>query len=83
MNFMANNGIIRYGAIGEKKIRTVDDTELISVQTAKSGFYDALVFLLGCFAGYVSSEYSSSPLFRTETECPFCPLLYDKIFKQG
>lgn len=43
MNFMANNGIIRYGAIGEKKIRTVDDTELISVQTAKSGFYDALV----------------------------------------
>lgn len=43
MNFMANNGIIKYGAIGEKKIRTVDDTDFISVRTAKSGFFEALV----------------------------------------
>lgn len=43
MNFLANNGIIKYGAIGEKKIRTIDDTELLSVRTAKSGFFEALV----------------------------------------
>lgn len=43
MNFMANQGIIKYSAIGEKKIRTMDDTELISVRTAKSGFYEPLV----------------------------------------
>lgn len=43
MNFMANNGIIKYAAIGEKKIRVVDDSELISVRTAKSGFFEALV----------------------------------------
>lgn len=43
MNFMANNGIIKYGAIGEKNIRTIDDTDLISVRTAKSGFFEALV----------------------------------------
>ena len=43
MNFMANNGIIKYGAIGEKNIITVDDTQLISVRTAKSGFYEPLV----------------------------------------
>lgn len=43
MNFMANNGIIKYAAIGEKNIRTVDDKELISVRTAKSGFYEPLV----------------------------------------
>lgn len=43
MNFMANNDIIKYGAIGEKKIRTFADTELISVRTAKSGFYEPLV----------------------------------------
>lgn len=43
MNFMANNGIIKYGAIGEKKTRTIDDTDLISVRTEKSGFYEALV----------------------------------------
>lgn len=43
MNFMANNGIIQYGAIGEKRIRTIADTELISVRTAKSGFFEALV----------------------------------------
>lgn len=43
MNFMANNGIIKYGAIGEKNIRTVDDSEFISVRTAKSGFYESLV----------------------------------------
>jgi len=42
MNFMANNGIIKYGAIGEKKIRTIDDTDLISVRTAKSGFFESL-----------------------------------------
>lgn len=43
MNFLANNKIIKYGAIGEKHIRTVDDTEFISVPTAKSGFFEALV----------------------------------------
>lgn len=43
MNFMANNGLIKYGAIGEKKMRVLDDTELISVRTAKSGFYEPLV----------------------------------------
>ncbi|MCQ2535941.1 MAG: M14 family metallopeptidase [Lachnospiraceae bacterium] len=43
MNFLANNGIIKYGAIGEKKIRTVDDSDFISVRTAKSGFFEALV----------------------------------------
>lgn len=43
MNFLANNGIIKYGAIGEKNVRTFDDTELISVRTAKSGFYEPLV----------------------------------------
>ena len=43
MNFMANNGIIKYGAIGEKNIRIIQDSELISVRTAKSGFFEALV----------------------------------------
>lgn len=43
MNFLANNNIIKYGALGEKNIRIVDDTELISVRTAKSGFYEPLV----------------------------------------
>lgn len=43
MNFLANNDIIKYSAIGEKKIRTFDDTDLISVRTAKSGFYEPLV----------------------------------------
>lgn len=43
MNFMANQGILKYGAIGEKKIRVIDDTDLISVRTAKSGFFEALV----------------------------------------
>lgn len=43
MNFLANNGIIKYGAIGEKKIRTVIDKEFISVRTAKSGLYEPLV----------------------------------------
>ncbi|MCQ2495517.1 MAG: M14 family metallopeptidase [Lachnospiraceae bacterium] len=43
MNFMANNGILKYGAIGEKNVRIIDDGELISVRTAKSGFYEPLV----------------------------------------
>ena len=43
MNFMANNGIIKYSAIGEKKTRTVVDKEFISVRTAKSGLYEPLV----------------------------------------
>lgn len=43
MNFLANNEIIKYGAISEKKIRTFEDTQLISVRTAKSGFYEPLV----------------------------------------
>lgn len=43
MNFMANNGIIKYGAIGEKEITMVNDMNLISVRTEKSGFFEALV----------------------------------------
>lgn len=43
MNFMANNGIIKYEAIGQKNTRIVDDAEFISVRTAKSGFYEPLV----------------------------------------
>lgn len=43
MNFMANNGIIKYSAIGEKNIRTVSDMDMISVRTAKSGFFEPLV----------------------------------------
>lgn len=43
MNFLANNDIIKYSAIGDKKVRIFDDTELISVRTAKSGFYEPLV----------------------------------------
>lgn len=43
MNFMANHGIIKYQAIGEKQIRTINDGELISVRTAKSGFFDPCV----------------------------------------
>lgn len=43
MNFMAQNGIIKYSAIGEKEIRTIDDKVFISVRTAKPGFFEALV----------------------------------------
>lgn len=43
MNFMANNGIIKYQAMGEKNIRTICDSELLSVRTAKSGFFEPLV----------------------------------------
>ncbi len=43
MNFLANNGVIKYSAIGAKKIRIIDDAEFISVKTEKSGFFDALV----------------------------------------
>ena len=43
MNFMSNNGMIKYGAIGEKNIRTIQDTEFISVRTAKSGLFEPLV----------------------------------------
>ena len=43
MNFMAQNGIIKYSAIVEKEIRTIDDRDFISVRTAKSGFFEALV----------------------------------------
>jgi len=43
MNFMANHEIIKYGAIMEKNIRVVDDSSLISIQTAKSGFFEPLV----------------------------------------
>ncbi|MCQ2422862.1 MAG: M14 family metallopeptidase [Lachnospiraceae bacterium] len=43
MNFMACNDIIKYSAISEKKSRMFNDTELISVRTAKSGFYEPLV----------------------------------------
>ena len=43
MNFMAENGIIKYQAIAEKQQRLVDDAEFISVRTAKSGFFEPLV----------------------------------------
>jgi len=43
MNFMANNGIIKYGAIGDSHQRFVNDTEMISVRTEKSGFFQPLV----------------------------------------
>lgn len=43
MNFLANNGIIKYEAIGVKKARIINDKELVSVRTAKSGFYESLV----------------------------------------
>ncbi|MCQ2544478.1 MAG: M14 family metallopeptidase [Lachnospiraceae bacterium] len=43
MNFLANTGIIKYDAIVKKKARVLNDTELVSVRTAKSGFYEALV----------------------------------------
>jgi len=43
MNFMANNGIIKYSAIGVKNVRIIDDRELIPVRTEKSGFFEELV----------------------------------------
>lgn len=43
MNFLSNNGIIKYEAIGEKNTRVITDTEFVSVRTAKSGFFEALV----------------------------------------
>ena len=43
MNFMANNNMIKYSAIGDKRVRTIDDKEFISVRTAKSGFFEPLV----------------------------------------
>ncbi len=43
MNFLANNGIIKYSAIGEKRQRVVDDSDFISVRTEKSGFFEPLV----------------------------------------
>ena len=43
MNFMAANGIIKYQAVPEKQQRIVEDSEFISVRTAKSGFFEPLV----------------------------------------
>ncbi len=43
MNFLANNGIIKYEAIGEKNFRCFDDNDLISVRSAKSVFFASLV----------------------------------------
>ena len=43
MNFMSNNGMIKCGAIGERNIRTIQDTDFISVRTAKSGLFEPLV----------------------------------------
>ncbi|MDO4460626.1 MAG: succinylglutamate desuccinylase/aspartoacylase family protein [Clostridia bacterium] len=43
MNFLANNGIIKYDAVGTKKSRTIKDTELVSVRTSESGFYEPIV----------------------------------------
>ncbi len=43
MNFMANLGMIRYSAVGRAACKLVEDTELISVRTEKSGIYESLV----------------------------------------
>lgn len=43
MNFLANSGIIKYSAISEKKTRVIEDTDLISVRTEKSGFFEPMV----------------------------------------
>ena len=43
MNFLANNGIIKYSAIGVRRNRFIEDSELISVRTEKSGFFEPLV----------------------------------------
>ena len=43
MNFMAENGIIKYSPVREKKQRLISDTELLSVRTAMSGFFNPLV----------------------------------------
>lgn len=43
MNFLANNDMIKYTAIKEKNIRLVDDRDMVSVKTAKSGFFEPLV----------------------------------------
>ncbi len=42
MNFMSGLGMIRYRAVGRVNHRKVNDTELISVRTEKSGIYEAL-----------------------------------------
>lgn len=43
MNFLANSGIIKYSAISEKKTCVIEDTDLISVRTEKSGFFEPMV----------------------------------------
>ena len=43
MNFLSENGIIKYQPVLEKNQRLVDDSELISVRTAMSGFFEPLV----------------------------------------
>lgn len=43
MNFMANNKIIKYTPISDKRIKIIDDVDFISVRTEKSGFFEALV----------------------------------------
>lgn len=43
MNFLANNQIIKYNAVQPKKFISLSDTDLLSIQTSESGFYDPLV----------------------------------------
>ena len=43
MNFLAKNDMIKYQAISEKHQQIISDLEFVSVRTAKSGFFEALV----------------------------------------
>lgn len=43
MNFLANMGMIKYSPVMVKNITAISDTELISVRTSRSGFYEPLV----------------------------------------
>ncbi|MBP9001536.1 MAG: succinylglutamate desuccinylase/aspartoacylase family protein [Lachnospiraceae bacterium] len=43
LRFCGNIGIVKYSDKGMHPSRVIDDTELISVQTAKSGLFDACV----------------------------------------
>ena len=43
MNFMAANGVIKYQPVLENRQRVLCDTQLISVRTAMSGFFEPLV----------------------------------------
>lgn len=43
MSFLANQGIVKYGGPEIMESKVVRDTEMVSVQTAKSGIFEALV----------------------------------------